>query len=181
MRGYQKIFVRSALSLVVFATTALAADVDREMKEAVGSFYNVYLKVRPSGVPSGKEQRMFAPHLSASLKKLLSDASGTEQKYKRTTKGEAPPLVEGDLFTSLFEGASAFTVLTCDGKDGSCLVEFSYVDPGSKSPTVWKDNVYLVKGSRGWLVDDIEFLGAWEFMHKGRLKELLRQVIEEGK
>ena len=89
-------------------------------------------------------------------------------------------MVEGDLFTSLFEGASAFTVLSCDSRTGSCLVELSYLDPESKAPTTWQDKVYLVKDSPGWLVDDIEFLGNWQFMHKGRLKELLKQVIEEG-
>lgn len=168
------------LSLFLFATTALAADVDRDMKGVVNAFYNAYITVRPPGVPSEKEQLSFTPYLSASVKKLLKEAAAAERRYRRTTRGEVPPLVEGDLFTSLFEGASAFTVLSCDSRTDSCLVEFSYLDPESKSSTIWQDKVYLVKDARGWLVDDIEFLGNWQFMHKGRLKELLKQVIEEG-
>jgi hypothetical protein len=30
------------------------------------------------------------------------------------------------------------------------------------------------------VVDDIEFGGDWQFMHKGRLKALLRKVILDG-
>jgi hypothetical protein len=168
------------LLFFLFTTSALAADVDREMKKTVDAFYNVYLTVRPSGVPSEKEQQKLKLYLSASLGKLLKGAAMAERKYSRTTKGEVPPLVEGDLFTSLFEGASAFTVLSCDSRTLSCLVEFSYLDPENKSSTTWKDKAYLIKDSRGWRVDDIEFLGNWQFMHKGRLKELLKQVIEEG-
>jgi hypothetical protein len=29
-------------------------------------------------------------------------------------------------------------------------------------------------------VDDIEFLGTWEFMHKGKLKDLLSKVADEA-
>jgi hypothetical protein len=168
------------LSLFLFTATALAADVDRKMNKVVGAFYNAYITVRPSGVPSEKEQLTFKPYLSASLKKLLKEAATAERRYRTTTQGEVPPLIEGDLFTSLFEGASAFTVLSCDSRTGSCLIEFSYLDPESKSSTIWQDKVYLVKDARCWLVDDIEFLGSWQFMHKGRLKDLLKQIIKEG-
>jgi hypothetical protein len=168
------------LSFFLFTTTALAADLDQGMKETVNAFYHVYLTVRSSGVPSAQEQLKFKPYLSASLRKLLKAAAAAEQTYSGSTKGEAPPLAEGDIFTSLFEGASAFTVLSCSIRTRTCLVEFSYFDSGNKASTTWRDKVYLIKDSRGWLVDDIEFLGNWQFMHKGRLKALLNQVIKEG-
>jgi hypothetical protein len=31
-----------------------------------------------------------------------------------------------------------------------------------------------------WVVDDIEFGGNWQFMHKGHLRELLRRIIHNG-
>jgi len=168
------------ISFLLFTSTSFAADLDRDMKETVGAFYNIYISVRSSGIPSEKEQLKFKPYISASLENLLQEAAVAERKYYKTTKGEVPPLVEGDLFTSLFEGASNFTVLSCDVRTRSCLVEFNYFEPGNKSSTTWKDKVYLIQGPRGLLVDDIEYLGNWQFMHKGRLKELLKQVIEEG-
>ena len=88
-------------------------------------------------------------------------------------------MVEGDLFTSSFEGATSYKVLSCDAKTSSCMVELNYVEAGSK-PFTWKDRIYLVKDSQGWLVDDLEFLGDWQFMHKGKLQDLLKDVVKEG-
>lgn len=169
-----------ALAVLFFGTNAFAAGSDPEMTKVVNAFYDTYLTVKSSGVPSGKEQRKFKPFLSASLAKLLNEAARAEEKYHRVTKGEVPPLVEGDLFTSLFEGATAYKVLSCEVATGSCLVELSYVEAVNGPPIKWKDKAYLVRNSRGWLINDIEYLGEWQFMHKGRLQELLKQVVKEG-
>ena len=170
-----------ALSLCLLASHALSSNSDFKMQDVINSFYNIYMSVRPSGVPTEKELQELKPYLSASLIGLLKEARRAEEQYAKKTKGEAPPLVEGDLFTSLFEGATEFRILTCDARTDSCLVSFSYVEETrDSSPITWRDNVYLVKDSQGWLVDDIDFLGDWEFMHKGRLKELLKEVIQEG-
>jgi hypothetical protein len=170
-----------ALSLCLFTTPALSSNFDLEMQDVVNSFYNIYMSVRPSGVPTDRELQTFKPYLSASLLGLLKEARRAEEQYAKKTQGEAPPLLEGDLLTSLFEGATEFRILTCDASTDSCLVSFSYVEETrDSSPTTWRDKVYMVKGSQGWLVDDIEFLGDWEFMHKGHLKELLKEVIQEG-
>jgi hypothetical protein len=61
------------------------------------------------------------------------------------------------------------------------MMEFTLIDPRVKSSFRWQDKVYLVKGPHGWVVDDIEFLGDWAFMHKGRLQARLKGVIERGK
>jgi hypothetical protein len=171
----------SVIIIILLTTSAFAVEPVLEMKEAVNSFYNAYLAVHASGVPSEKELQKFKPYVSASLIKLLKEADQAEQKYQKTTKGEVPPLVEGDLFTSLFEGATSYKVLSCDAKTSSCMLELSYVESkNGSSPFTWKDKVYLAKDYRGWLVDDIEFLGDWQFMHKGRLKDLLKDVAKQG-
>ncbi len=115
------------------------------------------------------------------IKTLLKKAARAEKEYAARTKGEVPPLAGGDLFTSLFEGATAFRVISCDASTGSCLVEFSHAETGKgPKPFKWKDRIRLVRGRNGWLVDDIEYLGNWQFMHKGQLKKLLEQIIVEG-
>ena len=60
-------------------------------------------------------------------------------------------------------------------------MELTYIDPGDKSSFRWQDKVYLVKSPHGWVVDDLEFLGDWPFMYKGRLQARLKGVIERGK
>ncbi len=150
--------------------------------QTVNNFYAVYLKLHSFGVPDEGERAQYSPYISTELSELLKKADEAEQKHEAATKGEEPPMVEGDLFTSLFEGAGSYSVTSCESNDASafCTVEFKYLNPGDKSEVKWKDKVYLVKSSRGWAVDDIEYLGEWQFMHKGRLKNLLKEVIQEG-
>ncbi len=150
--------------------------------QTVNKFYGVYLELHSFGVPNEGEQAQYSPYISTELSELLKRANDAEKKHHTATKGEEPPMVEGDLFTSLFEGASSFKIDSCESNDATafCTVEFKYLNPGDKSEVEWKDKAYLVKNNRGWAVDDIEYLGDWQFMHKGRLKNLLNEVIREG-
>ena len=169
-------------STILLLTCSLYSCSKGGPEQTVNKFYGVYLKLNSFGVPNEREQAQYSPYISPELSELLKRANEVEQKHQAVTKGEEPPLVEGDLFTSLFEGANSYTVTSCESKEGngSCLVEFKYINPGDKSVFKWKDKVYLVKVNRGWILDDIEYLGDWQFMHKGRLKDLLKVVIEEG-
>ena len=170
------------LFLLLLAGSAFGAGNDLPVRKAVQDFYAVYLKVHASGVPAKSEKAAFRTVVSPGLAGMLEKAAASEENYYRETKGEVPPLVEGDLFTSLFEGATSFSVLSCTDrqKGADCLVELAYADPAAEKPFIWRDRVMLVKGRKGWAVDDIEFLGDWQFMHKGRLREVLNQIIAEG-
>jgi hypothetical protein len=169
------------LFLLLLTGSAFCAGYDLPVRKAAQDFYTFYLKVHPFGVPTKAEQAAFRKVVSPGLADLLEKAWAAEENYSRETKGEVPPLVEGDLFTSLFEGAMSFSVLSCKTrqKGATCFVKLT-ADPAAEKPVIWKDRVMLVKGRQGWTVDDIEYLGDWQFMHKGRLRELLNQVIAEG-
>ena len=149
----------------------------------VAAFYDLYLKIHPLGVPSEKELAKFRPHLSAPLQQALKNSLAAEQRYAKKTRGQVPPLIEGDIFTSLFEGANGFKIVSCEAeaKSGMCTVQFTYDNKNGKAATQWNDRIYLVRESGGWTIDDVEYLGDWQFMHKGRLKDLLKQVVEESK
>jgi hypothetical protein len=161
----------------------VAADSGEEIRRAAIGFYTLYIKVRPRGIPREKEMVPLRPHLSKALDQNLREARRAEVQYQKANRAAVPPLIEGDLFTSLFEGANAFSVLSCEGQKtvASCAIEFSSIDPRAHSRFKWRDKVYLVFESGRWLVDDIEYLGNWEFMHKGRLKAVLTQAIQDSK
>ena len=102
-----------------------------------------------------------------------------EGRYHEKTNGEVPSLVQGDLFTSLFEGANEFTVLPCHVEDlvANCLVELTNTDAGEASFS-WQDRIYLIQDENTWVVDDVEFLGDWDFMRKGFLKTIITSILE---
>lgn len=149
--------------------------------DTVSGFYDTYLKVKPLGIPGPEKLAKFSPYLAPGLVSLLTEADLTERKYKEKTKGEVPPLVEGDVFTSLFEGADAFEVGECKKKDNSaeCEVEFSNTNPGDGKTFKWKDAVILEKGEKGWLISDVDYKGDWDFAVKGTLTGMLKRLNSE--
>lgn len=168
---------------VLFPIVAAAVDGSEEVRRAATGFYTLYIKIRPQGIPQEKQMVRLRAYLSTGLNQDLEETRRAEEQYQKANRGAVPPLVEGDLFTSLFEGASAFRLLSCEarGDVGSCEIEFSAIDPKDRSVFKWKDKIYLVRQSRRWLIDDIEYLGNWAFMHKGRLRAVLMQAIEDSK
>jgi hypothetical protein len=162
----------------VVAGRALAAGDETGMAAAANGFYAVYQTFHPSdGVPSTADRAKYAPFLSSALDKLLTGAGAAETRFARANK-DSPPLIEGDLFTSMFEGATSVQVAACSGdsKSGHCAVTLEYAEPGDK-PTDWTDMIYLVNTEAGWRVDDIAYGGSWAFGNKGRLSETLKQTI----
>lgn len=170
--------------LVVFAALAgrAGADTNADIDHAANAFYRVYLEVRPSGVPQAKARAKFVPVISHTLAQLLERADAAERHYAKVTKRRVPPLIEGDLFTSLFEGAQSFSVRGCERNSGVavCTVELRYDSTTDKAVTLWSDKVTLLRNGKRWVVDDIAFGGNWQFMHKGHLREILRKVIRDG-
>jgi hypothetical protein len=89
--------------------------------------------------------------------------------------GEKPPLVDGCLFASLFEGPIAFTVepATASGSVTRVPVQFRY---GTEA--AWQDVIVLSREGAGYVIDDIEFEGAGPFNPPGRLSEALDRAGE---
>lgn len=145
---------------------------------AAGAFYNLYIQMKPRGIPDAKQRAEFDPLVSSSLGKLLDAAAVAEGAHRRKTNNEEPPLFEGDLFTSLYEGATSYKLDTCvtESDKAYCDVALSYAEPGDAKLTTWTDKAVLARGPRGWLLDDIAFGGAWDFGQHGTLRGALRQV-----
>ncbi len=168
--------------VLALALTALAgpacADETAALHATAEGFYTVYGSFHPSdGIPDDAGRARYRPFLSPRLDALLAQAADADKRFGLANK-DAPPLVEGDLFTSLFEGATQITVGACaaNGQTGRCTAVLTYASAGNK-PTQWSDTVYLVNTPAGWRVDDIGYGGSWDFGNKGKLSETLNQVI----
>ncbi len=72
---------------------------------------------------------------------------------------EKPPFVDGDLFSSLFEGPQRATAGTpvVSGDRALVPMQFSYAEGGKV--TRWTDTVVLRDSPHGWLVDDVRYGG----------------------
>ncbi|HEY5337065.1 MAG TPA: hypothetical protein VIJ85_02585 [Rhizomicrobium sp.] len=169
-----------AAALAGFGGHAIAADTDA-MAKTVRGFYAAYQTFHPSdGIPGADGRAKYAPYTSASLNALLVQAAGAEDQFVHANK-DSPPLIEGDLFSSNFEGATSIKVGACsgDGKTGRCAIDLTYAD-GKDKPLNWTDTAYLANGADGWRVDDIGYGGNGDFGNKGRMRDTLKMAISEA-
>lgn len=167
------------------ASPSRAAGTD-DMARVVEGFYGAYATFHPSdGIPDAAARAKYEPYISPTLDALLQKGETAESKFNKAHK-DSPPLLEGDLFTSNFEGATAYKVGSCagDAKSGHCAVSLTY-DPGKTNnpkdkPLSWTDTVYLTDTAQGWRVDDIGYGGSWDFGNKGKMTDTLHSVIRDS-
>jgi hypothetical protein len=170
------------IAALVAASAAQAQTDTSALAKAAHGFYDVYMTLHPSdGIPDAATRAKFAPYVSPALDRLFAEGDQAENRYTTATKNQSPPLIEGDLFTPNFEGATSYKIGACEtDKQGShCAVTLTYDDRKDK-PLSWTDTAYLVHTDAGWRVDDIAYGGTWDFGNKGRLTRTLKGAIEEG-
>lgn len=152
------------------------------MTRAASDFYAVSVAVRPTsggGIPDAAGRAKFAALLTPRLNKQLVDAAAAEARFKAKNKN-SPPLIEGDIFSSMFEGPTSFKVGACRGdeKIQRCAIALTYQAPGQK-PANWTDTMVLAN-SGGWKVDDIGYDANFAFGNTGTLSQTLKMTISEA-
>lgn len=176
------------LILLLLSPAALAAD---DPAIAVGSFYDVYAVQHKSssGIPDATGRLRYSGVLSPDLNKLLNQAAVAQSRTAARVKASGPkaavmPMFQGDIFTSLFEGATDWQVGECRGDDKAarCPIALTHVDPPVKGkppakPANWRDVVLVVHTPAGWKVDDIIYDAGFAFGNTGRLTDMLKMVV----
>ncbi len=182
MLGKYALSLLIPLSALLWGTPARAAPPATDTPAATAeSFYRLYMQLKVMDVPSAKDRAQFHPLLSPSLEALLADAGKAETAYAKKTKNELPPLYEGDLFSSLVEGATGYKIGACEGDDqhATCTVELRSVDDTAHE-TKWRDRLVLIRAGHGWKVDDLAYGGDWDFGPHGTLRDILKDLVKES-
>jgi len=169
----------AAIALLIALAAPAANAADDPVAQAARDFYAVAQKAE-SGLPDAKTRDKLRPLITPALAALLDKASAAEDAFVAANK-DSPPLVEGDLYSSLFEGVTSFTVGVCttSGKTARCPVALIYDDKNPSGATRWTDTLYLADTSAGWKVDDIGYGGTWAFGNKGRMTDTLKATIRD--
>lgn len=154
---------------------------------AANAFYTVYGAQHAQtggGIPDATGRLRYSAVVSPRLNKQLADAAAAQRRLTARMKNVVPPMLEGDIFSSLFEGATAWKVGACqsDGKTARCPVALSYAPPsgpGGKQPKPanWSDTLVLTNTPQGWKVDDVLYDAGFAFGNTGRLSSMLQMVV----
>ncbi|MBB5391470.1 MULTISPECIES: DUF3828 domain-containing protein [unclassified Herbaspirillum] len=153
---------------------------EQRQADVISAFYTLHLKTNAPGLPPADELRQYQPLVSRALYTLLTQAEAADVRYHTMVGNQAPPIVEGDLFTSLYEGATSFSVKSCDSDDqrSSCQVAFEYKKDGAAE--AWNDKILLVREDNRWRIDDIEFIGNDQSSQREYLSDTLADAIKEA-
>ena len=181
--------IRSAfLSLVLLLPLAGCGGDNGEdaATAAARGFYDKVLAAHTGGVPDEDLRAGLRAVISPDLDSLIAQAAEAERRHIERVNNEEPPYLQGDIFSSLFEGPTAYEIGPCEELEENgelsmrCDVLLVHE---AEEPVQWTDHVILVADGvpeeRRWLVDDILYGGDWDFGPKGSLKAMLRGVIEE--
>lgn len=170
-----------ALLPVLLLAGPARADDAAAMAAPANGFYAARTALGPvDGIPGATGRARLAPFLSPGLSRALADAAAADVRFHAGAP-DAPPLMEGDLFSSLLDGPTAWKVDACapGGREGRCTVTLTHAVPGRAAIT-WRDTLLLVQAG-GWKIDDIAYDPALPSGNTGRLSEMLRMVESEAR
>lgn len=161
------------VSRSLLAAPAAAPTGEPSPEKAVKEFYAAYREESPAG---GLPTEAVEKRLSKRLAALVRAARAEQERFMKASPDEKPPWIEGDLFSSMFEGATTtaegVTEMAKDGASAKVAMAFAFVTEG-EMPVNWKDDYLLVREDGVWKVDDVAFHGSWDFASHGKLSDSL--------
>jgi hypothetical protein len=170
------------LAALLAVTAAPAATDEEAVRETAQRFMAFYFHDYGRGLPDQAALGKLSSMTTRSFQKTLERARAAEDCHHRKVGDTEPPLVQGDVFTSLFEGATQGTVgnVRIDGRKATVEMNWSY---GSEldgvKPVAWTDALLMKQGRRGWRIKDVEHRGDWQFTYHGKLSGLLIGVASQ--
>ncbi len=169
-----------ALLLLPAAASVHAGKNPHRPQQTVEALYRWRIASPMTGAPRGDELNQLRPWLGRELLCLLQAAGELRDRATAAQPDDKPPFVEGDLFSSVFEGPQRLKLGTLQrGRQQSLLDLHFEADTGAQPPVFrWTDRAHLrLEGGR-WVLVDIEYRAPVEFGNRGRLRDSLREALE---
>ena len=149
-----------------------------EMKSAttlVTDFYEMRARLGRTGLPDENEMKAYRAFVCPPLSAAMDAARVRQKLYIDEHPDDKPPLVEGDLFSSLFEGVDVATPAGTEVTGDKATVTMSMRFGEGDSAVRWKDIVLLARDQDSWCISDVEYRGDWPFANKGKLSQTLAE------
>lgn len=172
------------LILALLAAAALAGCLGasaRTPEGVVERFYAKRIDLEIAGAPTPDELEAVAPYLTPELHRLLEDAAALREREAVAAPDEKPPFADGDLFSSLFEGPTAFRVVDdqARGDTHRIAVRFTSRQKNENESVSWQDTIVVVPDDGEYAIADVEYGGKWKFATQGTLKSNLERALAQ--
>ncbi|SUI98148.1 Uncharacterised protein [Sphingobacterium spiritivorum] len=137
-----------------------------EIRKTLTDFFNK--KVHYGAV----DRELISPDLDSLIDKAIArEKDDAEKVAKSDHPSDKPLMIEGDIFTSLYEGQDTFQIDSIKVKGDTAFVVVQFANTGYKES--WKDEVVLIK-KKTWRVDNVYF---GEDKDLKSTKDVLKQLI----
>jgi hypothetical protein len=136
--------MKIVLALFAIATTAA---------EPAQVFLTAYKNLKFEGLPNKSQLKRLSPHLSAELQNAIKGAQAVQAHCMKKFPDEKPMWIEGDMFSSNFEGFTSFKVASSNR--AKAIIEFEYIENGQK--VAWKDELVFAEEKGKLVIDDVRY------------------------
>lgn len=170
----------AALTAGLLLAVGCLRSLDDAPDEVVRGLYQILQDSAVTGAPSPGALAAMAPFVTRELLDLLAAAAALRDAEAAANPGDKPPYVEGDLFSSLFEGPTGLTIPARRPAAPDSLLVLEFRDTRETPAIVWTDTVLLRREDGRLVVADIRYGATWEFANRGSLVEALRAVGPAG-
>jgi hypothetical protein len=166
----------STLDAQASAARTAAAEDGVEVAALAEAFCAVYPDLRSGGLPAPAGRHALEPLITLGLDGALTAARHLHDAAIRQAPGDKPPFADGDLFSSLFEGATSCRVGAVTLARNTASVELRYAHETGTLMTSWTDRLSILRGNDGWRIDDVVYDGRWDFANTGSLRGMIESA-----
>jgi hypothetical protein len=172
---------RTLLALLALCAPVVAKASDAPKAIAEG-FYHAVISLHEGGIPDSAGRAHLQPFISPSLAHALASANEAALAYAHNARHAVPPLLEGNIFVSLFDGVSAARVGHCARMKARAVCPAALSYKGRTGKTYhWQDKVMLVRTADGWRVDNVVYGGGVPYANQGSLKSNLAFALANAR
>lgn len=161
------------LTVVLHSVAACRGKEAATPTDAVMQFYTMRDAIGVQGAPTPKELAALRPFIADTLARGLVAADSVRESDKRRAPDEKPAYVEGDLFSSVFEGSTSFRVMPTASTSAPYAVPVAFADERAKPVVRWVDTAIVIVERGRLVVQDVRYGGTWDFANKGKLLDQL--------
>lgn len=137
-------------------------------------FLVMHQRLGDSGLPSRGDMAAYDAFLCPDLAQAIRAAQARQETARAEHPNEKPPYVDGDFFSSLFEGPERFEVRDSQVDGDTARVEVAMRHGEGEAATRWTDTLVMRLDDGIWCLADVEYGGDWPLANKGRLGAALQ-------
>lgn len=146
----------------------------QDATEVADNFYATLADLDVRGLPDKDQLQELTPFLSKQIVATIKRNQTTQAAFIKKHPDEKPPWIEGDLFSSLFEGWRSYEIGKTVKKGNTREVDI-YLHHVSESDKVkWTDTAILKREGSKWVITNIIFKGKWQFKSGSSLLNALK-------